>query len=683
MSGKSIFDIVDMFSSGFQLDINPLNIYQNTRLDPQELLVGHIFITLIFLLVYYKKKFESPYRALKKRFMLEKDTKRKIIVYFLFTILVLIIIYLSLLASEIWQRISGNSIFVMFDLIKDLQIIRNPFEIYQDTTLNFKNLLIGHIVIASALLLLLYYSVDKKGEFHLKEKGSAAWACKIDRLKYELCEKVGNIILSATEFLPLDMRKIFRNINIIIIGGTGTRKSRSFVRPNIMQMNSSYVVTDPKGELYRDTAYMLEQNGYEVKVLNLKDPSYSDGFNSFEYIKDETDIEILAETIMENTLFKDFQHSGDPFWPNSSKALLTALLHYTNKLEEKERNLTTVFKIMLEGKMEEEGEDTDLDMRFKTLPPDHPAKNYYDIFSLAPMKTRNSILISLGTQLAFLGSHKVRNIVLKDTLDLRNHKTKRAIFVIIPESNGAYDVLASIFFTQFFQILYNEADSQEDGQLDIHHQFILDEFANIGKIPNFVKLISTMRSREISAIPILQNKAQIENLYKKNASTIIGNCDTLLYLGGNDQQAAKEMSERLGKATITVTDISKQKNEKQANSYTKNTRKDYRELMTPDEVLRLPDEELLISIRGFKPFKSKKYDLTSHENYSLLISEKTFYNEMYEENGNIADLVENTEDDNSNIEIDLQELSKKTEELLQKADQTINNQKMEGELISH
>ena len=244
----------------------------------------------------------------------------------------------------------------------------------------------------------------------------------------------GNIILSQTEFLPLDMREIYRNVNIMIIGGSGTGKTRYFVKPNLMQMNSSYIITDPKGELYRDTAYMLEQNGYDIKVLNLKDPSYTDGYNPFHYVEDENDIDVLSETIMKNTLGKDKKaNTGDPFWENSSKALLSALLHYTNRLEEKDRNLITVFKLLLEGKMEDEGEITELDIRFEELDEDHPGKNYYEIFRLAPMRTRNSILISLGTQLAFLGSQKVRNVVVKDTMELRNHDKKRAIFVIIPK----------------------------------------------------------------------------------------------------------------------------------------------------------------------------------------------------------------------------------------------------------
>lgn len=674
MSNKSILDMYNIITNEFQLIKNPIHIYSNT-FDIKKLAIGHIIITLFLLTLYFQKKLKKVTRTIRKKLMIEDENKRKVIVFFLYAILVSITIYFSLLASELWQKISDRSAFDMYNIIiSEFQLLKNPIRIYQDNSINTQNLFIGHIVIAATALLLLYYSVDKKGEFALKEKGSAKWATKKDRLKYELDIKKDNIILSETEYLPLNMRQIYRNVNIILIGGSGTGKTRYFVKPNLMQLNSSYVITDPKGELYRDSAYMLKENGYDVKVLNLKDPSFSNGFNSFEYIRSETDIDILAETIMKNTLGKE-NRGGDPFWENSSKALLTALLHYTNKLEDNKRNLTTVFKLMLEGKMEEEDELTELDIKFRELSQDHPAKNYYDIFSLAPMKTRNSILISLGTQLAFLGSKKVRNIVLKDTMDLKNHSKKRAIFVIIPDSNGAYDVLASIFYTQFFQILYEEADNQEDGQLDIHHQFILDEFANIGKIPNFVKLIATMRSRKISAIPIVQNQAQIENLYGKNSRTIIGNCDTLLYLGGSDKQAAKEISERLGKATITVTDVSLQKNEGQSNSYTKNTRKDYRELMTTDEVLRLSDEELLITIRGFKPFKSKKFNIESHENYKILNSKKTFYNEAYEKDENIKKSNYINEDNkDSEIDIDIEDLSKKTEELLLKSDQLLETQ---------
>lgn len=651
---------------------NPLLMYETTA-NIQRLIKIQGITAIVLLYLYHRKRLYKYTRGIRKRLIIQDEVKRNIIIGALYSVIVVVIIYAALLAAEIWLKIYGKTLEEMFAIIKtELDLLKNPILIYQKHS-NKTKLFLTHLTISAAALSLLYYSTDRKSEFNLKEKGSAKWATDKDRLKYGLDVMEGNIILSQTEFLPLDMREIYRNVNIMIIGGSGTGKTRYFVKPNLMQMNSSYIITDPKGELYRDTAYMLEQNGYDIKVLNLKDPSYTDGYNPFHYVEDENDIDVLSETIMKNTLGKDKKaNTGDPFWENSSKALLSALLHYTNRLEEKDRNLITVFKLLLEGKMEDEGEITELDIRFEELDEDHPGKNYYEIFRLAPMRTRNSILISLGTQLAFLGSQKVRNVVVKDTMELRNHDKKRAIFVIIPDANGAYDVLAAIFYTQMFQILYSVADKQPDGQLAIHHQFILDEFANIGKIPNFVELISTMRSRKISAIPIVQNQAQLENLYDKNTRTIIGNCDTVLYLGGSDQQAAKEISERLGKATITVTDVSRQKNEGQSSGYTRNTRKDYRELMTPDEVLRLPDEELIITIRGFKPFKSKKYDITSHKKYSLLEAKKTFIEEKYEKDANIKDMVEEYESEEVML-IDIEELTRKTEELLQRSSQILSN----------
>jgi type IV secretion system protein VirD4 len=253
---------------------------------------------------------------------------------------------------------------------------------------------------------------------------------------------------------------------------------------------------------------------------------------------------------------------------------------------------------------------------------------------LAPKKTRNSILISLATQLSFLGSEEMRNILLDDTMDLKNHKQKRAIFVITPDSHGAYDTLAALFYTQMFQVLYEVADKQKDGELEIHHELILDEFANIGKIPNFVKLVSTMRSRKISVMPIIQNLFQLKNLYEDNMNTIIANCDSQVYLGGSDQNNAKKISEKLGKTTIKIKDSSSSKGRNR--SVTKSRKTSERMLMTTDEVLRLDDEKELIFIRGYKPFLSDKFDITRHKNYKLISNKNNYtsYEEVYEKNRN-------------------------------------------------
>jgi len=481
----------------------------------------------------------------------------------------------------------------------------------------------------------MYFEIDKKNKYHKKEKGSAKFANDKDRKEYKLNKEEENIILSNSEFLPLDMRLIYRNTNVLINGGSGTGKSRYIVKPNLMQCNCSYIVTDPKGELYRDCAYMLEQNNYDVKILNLKNPFYSDGYNPFNYMQGGTDIEVLAESIIKNTIGEKRQ--GDPFWESSSKALLTAALFYVNDLKEHKRNLPKVFDIIIKGKQEDEMDTNELDDIFAKLKeknPKHPALRYYDIFLLAPKKTRNSILISLATQLSFLGSEEMRNILLDDTMDLKNHKQKRAIFVITPDSHGAYDTLAALFYTQMFQVLYEVADKQKDGELEIHHELILDEFANIGKIPNFVKLVSTMRSRKISVMPIIQNLFQLKNLYEDNMNTIIANCDSQVYLGGSDQNNAKKISEKLGKTTIKIKDSSSSKGRNR--SVTKSRKTSERMLMTTDEVLRLDDKKELIFIRGYKPFLSDKFDITRHKNYKLISNKNNYtsYEEIYEKNRN-------------------------------------------------
>jgi type IV secretion system protein VirD4 len=554
--------------------------------------------------------------------------------YFFWAFIILITLYVSLLVGDIYLSIDGNSFTAIAASISENFYLKNPINIYTEYN-NLKELLIAQLITFSILFSLMYFEIDKKNKYHKKEKGSAKFANDKDRKEYKLNKEEENIILSNSEFLPLNMRLIYRNTNVLINGGSGTGKSRYIVKPNLMQCNCSYIVTDPKGELYRDCAYMLEQNNYDVKILNLKNPFYSDGYNPFNYMQGGTDIEVLAESIIKNTIGEKRQ--GDPFWESSSKALLTAALFYVNDLKEHKRNLPKVFDIIIKGKQEDEMDTNELDDIFAKLKeknPKHPALRYYDIFLLAPKKTRNSILISLATQLSFLGSEEMRNILLDDTMDLKNHKQKRAIFVITPDSHGAYDTLAALFYTQMFQVLYEVADKQKDGELEIHHELILDEFANIGKIPNFVKLVSTMRSRKISVMPIIQNLFQLKNLYEDNMNTIIANCDSQVYLGGSDQNNAKKISEKLGKTTIKIKDSSSSKGRNR--SVTKSRKTSERMLMTTDEVLRLDDEKELIFIRGYKPFLSDKFDITRHKNYKLISNKNNYtsYEEVYEKNRN-------------------------------------------------
>jgi len=554
--------------------------------------------------------------------------------YFFWAFIILITLYVSLLVGDIYLSIDGNSFTAIAASISENFYLKNPINIYTEYN-NLKELLIAQLITFSILFSLMYFEIDKKNKYYKKEKGSAKFANDKDRKEYKLNKEEENIILSNSEFLPLDMRLIYRNTNVLINGGSGTGKSRYIVKPNLMQCNCSYIVTDPKGELYRDCAYMLEQNNYDVKILNLKNPFYSDGYNPFNYMQGGTDIEVLAESIIKNTIGEKRQ--GDPFWESSSKALLTAALFYVNDLKEHNRNLPKVFDIIIKGKQEDEMDTNELDDIFAKLKeknPKHPALRYYDIFLLAPKKTRNSILISLATQLSFLGSEEMRNILLDDTMDLKNHKQKRAIFVITPDSHGAYDTLAALFYTQMFQVLYEVADKQKDGELEIHHELILDEFANIGKIPNFVKLVSTMRSRKISVMPIIQNLFQLKNLYEDNMNTIIANCDSQVYLGGSDQNNAKKISEKLGKTTIKIKDSSSSKGRNR--SVTKSRKTSERMLMTTDEVLRLDDKKELIFIRGYKPFLSDKFDITRHKNYKLISNKNNYtsYEEVYDKNRN-------------------------------------------------
>jgi len=571
----------------------------------------------------------------------DKKMRQKLFAVFFYSLGVLLILYVALLLSEFYQ-IFTNSNLTIFEipgfLFNEYNFLKNPITIYQNETLSTLHLAIGHAFFGMLGSLWFYYEVDKRGEYHKKEKGSAEFATETDIRKYGLNQKRNNIILSQTEFLPVDPHEIHRNLNIAVLGGTGTQKTRGFVKPNLMQCNTSFVVTDPKGELYRECGNMLKKADYDVKLLNLSNPDFTDGYNPFDYIEHERDINILTKTIKENTLSKDYK--SNDFFDKAASALLRSLLHYVNQCyDDKDKHLMSVFDLVLKGKQKEEGENTELDKLFEDLKRkdgEHPAVKAYEVFQIAPMKTRNSILITLGTQLSFLNSPELKNVVLEDTMDLRNHSKKRAIFVGIPDSHSTYNVLISLFFSQMFQILYEEAE-KNGGQLDIHHQFILDEFANIGQIPDFVKKISTMRSRKISAVPIFQDEAQVKNLYKDNAPTILSNCDTILYMGGSNRKAAEEQSKRLGETTIEVKEYSKQKTAGGRNSVTKTKRKAKRELMTADEILRLDDDIMLLTIRGFKPFKSKKYIPSLHEKYKQISDENNFlnYKTEYDKEGHI------------------------------------------------
>lgn len=466
-----------------------------------------------------------------------------------------------------------------------------------------------------------------------KEHGTAKWAGKLERKRLLDNNFRRNILFTQTEGMSLNTRKTGKNLNMMIIGSPGTGKTRYFVKPNILQANTSYVVTDPKGEILRDTACFLQKEGYKVKVLNLIEMEYSDCYNPFHYIRKESDVLKVINCLIKNTTPENANVS-DPFWEKAETALLQALCFFIwHELPENEQNFSTVLELLRKAEVreDEEGYESDLDRIFKRLAhlkPDHIALKQYAIFKQSAGKTAKSILISTSVRLACFNIQALANIVEKDTIDFYSFgDEKTVLYVIIPDSDTTFNFIVAMMYTQMIDTLYYVADFRNRGRLKHHVRFILDEFANIGQIPDFDKVIGTMRSREVSANIIIQNLAQLKNLYGESWETIAGNCDSLLFLGGKDSFTLQYVSEALGKETIDTRDMQYAKEPKMQRTTTLSYGILARELMLPDEIGRMPDRDCLLLIRGLNPFYSKKFKLESHRNYKYLYdsSDKYFF----------------------------------------------------------
>ena len=495
----------------------------------------------------------------------------------------------------------------------------DPIKIYPG-----KEELIGGIVgVISVILFYLYHKYDRNNFKEKAEHGSAEWGEKKDILVVEDKQEEKNKLFTQTEKMSINTRKTFKNNNTLVIGGSGSGKTRFFVKPNIMQMNSSFVITDPKGELLSSCGKMLQDNGYEIKILDLINFENSDNYNFFNYIRDERDILKLTNNIIMNTNSPNSKTAGD-FWEKAENALLQALFSYVfYEGTEEEKNINTVMDLLRLSEVKEEDEDfqSPLDILFDELKkenPNHFAVKQYDIFKFAAGKTAKSILISVGVRLAPFNISQIRDLVSKDTLQLELlGDRKTALFVIISDSDVTLNFMPSIMFQQLFDVLFYRADHKYNGSLPFDVSFILDEFANTGQIPNFEIYISTMRSRKINVNIILQNLAQIKALYKNSWETIIGNCDSLLFLGGKENSTLKYISEMIGKTTIDYKSISENKGTN--GSYSISNQLIARDLITAEEIGLLAKDECILSIRGIKPFLSKKYDIEKHKNYNLLL----------------------------------------------------------------
>lgn len=457
-----------------------------------------------------------------------------------------------------------------------------------------------------------------------KEHGSTAWAKKGTINKVVDNDEDYNIIFTETERMTLDNRKIHKNVNTVVLGSPAAGKTRFFVKPNIMQASCSYVITDPKGELLESTGSFFINKGYKLKILNLKDMFKSMCYNPFVYVKKDTDIIKLIDCLISNTNKKEIQSTADPFWEKSEIALLQAIFYFIYyELVEEEHNFATVMELfrMAEAKEEDEGWKSDLDIVFEQLEkekPNHIACKQYKIFKLGAGKTIKSILISLGVRLSLFNLKEVSDLMIKDELELdKIGDEKTVLFVVIPDATDTmFNFIAAMMYTQLFSTLYEVADNSPGRRLKVHVRCLLDEFANIGKIPNFEKLITTMRSREISVAIIIQAISQLKEMYDKQWEGMLGTCTALLFLGSQELSTLEYMSKMLGKETIDTRNINNSKGRNASTTW--NYGIVGRELMTADEIGRIPDDDCILIISGMLPFYSKKYNLTKHKNYKYL-----------------------------------------------------------------
>ena len=495
----------------------------------------------------------------------------------------------------------------------------------------FPSLYLIDIFMGIGMVVLIKFIVYTKGKNAKKfrqgkEYGSARWGNRKDIEPYMDEKFQNNILLTKTERLSMNGRpsnpKYARNKNVLVIGGSGSGKTRFYVKPNLMQMHSSYCVTDPKGTIVLECGKMLEDNGYEIRILNTINFKKSMKYNPFSYIHSEKDILKLVQTIIANTKGEG-EKAGEDFWVKAEKLYYTALIAYIYyEAPKEEKNFATLLDMIDASEVREDDENykNPIDRLFEALEkkePRHFAVKQYKKYKLAAGKTAKSILISCGARLAPFDIQELRDLMSEDELELDCiGDRKTALFVIISDTDDTFNFVVSIMYSQLFNLLCDKADDVYGGRLPVHVRFLLDEFANIGLIPKFEKLIATIRSREISASIILQAQSQLKAIYKDNADTIIGNCDSTLFLGGKEKTTLKELSETLGKETIDLYNISETKSNQ--NSFAMNYQKTGKDLMSQDEITVMDGGKCIFQLRGVRPFFSDKYDITKHKNYRLL-----------------------------------------------------------------
>lgn len=532
-------------------------------------------------------------------------------------------IYVSYVLNGVWNT-NGDIVLI---LNKFNAAIKNPFGHYYNAN-TLRAVIYGSLIYGMAVLM---YVTSRRNLMHGKEYGTARFA-DIRMVNKALADKdeSKNRILSNNVRMSTDTSVTGLNNNMLVIGGSGAGKTFFIVKPNIMQMmlNNSFIATDPKGEIARATANMLKKNGYNVKVLNLIDMAKSDGYNPFRYIREENDVVKLVTNIISNTTPKETAPS-DPFWEKSESMFLQALFYYVwLEMPPNRKNFQSVLDLLSEAEVDAKGKDSKLTKKMKQLAKtsklkqNHPAYKQYMKVIRGAGDTVRSIIISANSRLALLENPQILRILSKDDLHLEelgigvngDKHTRTALFCIIPDSDKSYNFIVGMLYTQLFQELYFQADFKNDGKLPIQVTLMMDEFANVALPDDFCSLLSTMRSRKISSIIIIQNLAQIKALFKDTWETITGNCDTLVYLGGNEKSTHQYISEMLGKSTIDKRSTGETRGVH--GSASRNYDVLGRELMTPDEVRNMSNRKCLIFIKGFNPIFDDKYIPFRHKNFS-------------------------------------------------------------------
>lgn len=534
-------------------------------------------------------------------------------------------VFIGLFATklvEAWRLTSGDELGTRILDLGDgfLEAMQSPLPSFYPF-----DLLVGLTV--GLLLRRIVYERSKNAKKYRRnvEYGSARWGKPEDIAPYIDPDFRNNVILTQTERLTMNSRpknpKTARNKNVLVVGGSGSGKTRFFVKPQIMQMHSSYCITDPKGSLICETGKMLQSNGYRIKVLNTINFRKSMHYNPFSYIHSEKDILKLVTCLMQNT--RGDGKGGDPFWEKAEQLLYTALIGYIwLEAPEEERNFNTLIEMInsMEVREDDENFENSVDLIFKDLRaknPNHFAVRQYAKFKLSAGKTAKSILVSCGARLAVFDIPELRDVTAYDELELDTlGDRKTALFLIMSDTDDSFNFLISMCYTQLFNLLCEKADDVYGGRLPVHVRCLIDECANIGQIPKLEKLVATIRSREISACLILQAQSQLKALYKDNADTIIGNMDSRLFLGGSEPTTLKELSVALGKETIDIANSSENRGKEVSHGLS--YQKLGKDLASVDELAVLDGGKCILQLRGVRPFLSDKYDITKHPNYQYL-----------------------------------------------------------------